>query len=126
MTFHYVTFICSRIQALAAYYSNEKDTRIAFENASNGSLAYDLLSLINLQVKCNLPILRYNIDILMNSLGLKKKKKKNNKSVLCTFLSLFGLTTLLFCLTIVHGVVTGQLAPLRFDPWKVWLLFDNI
>ena len=45
-------------------------SRIAFKKASNGSLAYDLLSLINLQVKCNLPILRYNTDILMNSLGL--------------------------------------------------------
>ena len=60
----------------------------------------------------------------MNSLGLKKKK--NDESVLCTFLSLFGLTTLLFSLTTVHGVVTGQLAHLRYDPWKVWLLFDNI
>ena len=55
----------------------------------------------------------------------KKKKKKRDESVLCTFLSLFGLTTLLFSLTTVHGVVTGQLAPLRFDPCKVWLLFDN-
>ena len=90
-------------------------TRIAFKKASNGSLEYDLLSLINLQVKCNIPMLRYNTDILMN-----------NKSVLCTFLSLFSLTTLLFSLTTVHGVVTGQLAPLCFDPWKVWLLFDNI
>ena len=44
----------------------------------------------------------------MNYLGLKKKKKKKkkNESVLCTFLSLFGLTTLLFSLTTVHGVVT--------------------
>ena len=50
------------------------DTRIAFKKASHGSLAYDLLSLINLQVKCNLPILRYNTDILMNSLGLKEKR----------------------------------------------------
>ena len=77
-------------------------SRIAFKKASNGSLAYDLLSLINLQVKCNLPILRYNTNILMNSLGLKKKTKKKNESVLCTFLSLFGFTTLLFSLTAVQ------------------------
>ena len=64
-----------------------------------------------------------NTEILMNSLGLKKKR---NEYVLCTFLSPFGLTTLLFSLTTVQGMVTGQLAPLRFDPWKVWLLFDNI
>ena len=37
--------------------------------ASNGCLAYDLSSLINLEVKCNLPVTRYNTDILMNSLG---------------------------------------------------------
>ena len=64
-------------------------TRIAFKKASNSSLAYDLLSLINLQVKCSLPILRYNTNILMNTLGLKKKKnkqnKKKNESVLCIF-----------------------------------------
>ena len=42
----------------------------------------------------------------MNSLGLKKKKKKKkkNETVLCTFLSLFSLTTTLFSLTTVHGV----------------------
>ena len=33
-------------------------------------LAYDLLSLINVQVKCNLPT-QYYTYILMNSLGLK-------------------------------------------------------
>ena len=87
MTFHYVTCICSRIQALAAYYSNEKDTRIAFENACNGSLAYDLLSLINLQVKCNLLVLRYNIDILMNSLGLKKKTTNLYSALSCRYLA---------------------------------------
>ena len=100
------------------FLTNSKPTycrpRIA-KKASYGSLAYDLLSLINLQVKCNLPILRYNTDILMNSEGLKTKQNKQ----ICTFLSLFDLTTLMFSLTTVHGVVTGHLAPLRFDPWKV-------
>ena len=45
------------------------------------------LSLINVQVKCNLPTPHYNTDILMNSLGLK------NEFVPCTDLSLFSLTT---------------------------------
>ena len=80
--------------------SNITGTRIAFKKASNGSLAYDLLSLINLQVKCNLRILRYNTDILMNSLGLKKIEYE-----LCPFLSLFGLITLLF--TLNHSTRCG-------------------
>ena len=63
----------------------------------------------------------------MNSLGLKKKKKKKEKKIIiifCTFLSLFGLTTFLISLITVQGVVTGQLAPLRFDPWKGWHLIE--
>ena len=65
-------------------------TRIAFKKASNGSLAYDLLNLINLQVKCNLQILRYDTDILMNPLGLKKKQKKKNilySALFCRYLA---------------------------------------
>ena len=77
------------------------------------------VSLINLQVKYNLPILRYNTAILTNSLWLNKKTNLYS-ALFCRYLAL------LFSLTTVHGVVTGQLAPLRFDPWKVWLLFDNI
>ena len=65
-----------------AYRINNKDSLKKKKKASNGSLAYDLLSLINLQVKCNLPILRYNTDILMNFLGIKKKKKKKKR--ICT------------------------------------------
>ena len=53
----------------------------------------------------------------MNSLGLNKKR---------IFSVAIWLNHFAIYLTTVHGVVTGQLAPLRFDPWKVWLLFDNI
>ena len=61
--------------------------------------------------------LQYRYPNELFTLGLKKKKKR--------------IRTLHFSVAIwlnhtVHGVVTGQLAPLHFDPWKVWLLFDNI
>ena len=101
---------------------SRKNTRIAFKKASNGSLAYDLCESDQLagEMQSSNTSLQYSYpnEPLM--------VKQENESVLCSFLSLFGLTTLLFSLTTVHGVVTCQLAPLRFDPWKVWLLFDNI
>ena len=57
---------------------------VLFKKASNGSLAYDLLSLINLQVKCNLPILRYNTDILMNCL---EQKTNLYSALFCRYLA---------------------------------------
>ena len=64
----------------------------------------------------------------MKSLGLKNNNKKTKTKRICTlhFSVAIWLNILLFSLTTVQGVITGQLAPLRFDPWKVWLLFDNI
>ena len=63
---------------------------------------------------------RYPIELL------RVKKKKKIRMCTLHFSVAICLTTLLFSLTTVHGVVTGQLAHLSFDPWKVWLLFDNI
>ena len=58
---------------------------------------------IKFQVECNLPTLRYN-TVYPNELFRVKK----NESVLCTFLSLFSLTTSLFSLTTVHGVCVSS------------------
>ena len=57
-------------------------TRIAFKKISNGSLAYYLLSLINLQVKCTSLQYRYPNELL------KAKQKTNLYSALfCHYLA---------------------------------------
>ena len=58
--------------SMLTFYNVDR-TRMAFKKASNGSFSmYDLLSLINLQVECNLPTPRYNTGYNNELLRVKK------------------------------------------------------